>query len=190
MPLLLQLFLSYLKIGVLSLGGGHASLPVVRQEIVNVRGWMTAQEFLDMITISEITPGPLSINSATFIGSRMAGIPGGFIATLGCMLPSLIICLILVKVFDHFKKLWQVKAAFSGLRPAVTGMILASGVGIIMTSWFGTKVVSEIVSIDWIAVILFAGALILLLKKKPNPVLVILGCGVLGMGIYHFFPIA
>lgn len=180
----LQLFLSYLKIGLFSLGGGHAALPVVSREVVDIQHWMTAEEFIDMITISEITPGPLAINSATFIGTRMGGVAGGFIATLGCMIPSLVICLILVKLYDHFKNLWQVQAAFSGLRPAVIGMILAAGMGILLMSLFGTKILTEIRGIDLIALAIFIGALLVLRLKKPNPVLVILCSGVVGTVLY------
>ena len=87
------LFLSFIQVGLFSVGGGYAAIPLIQNQIVNVHGLMTLPEFADLITIAEMTPGPISINSATFVGTRLAGLPGALICTLGCIIPSFIICL-------------------------------------------------------------------------------------------------
>ena len=83
-----QLFLSFLQIGLFSFGGGYAAMPLIQEQIVNIHGWLDMDQFTDLITISQMTPGPIAINSATFVGIRIGGIPGALVATLGCILPS------------------------------------------------------------------------------------------------------
>ena len=96
--ILLKLFLSFLQIGAFSFGGGYAAVPLIQDQVVSIHSWMTMGEFTDLITISQMTPGPIAVNSATFVGLRMAGLPGAVIATLGCILPSCIIVSILAYV--------------------------------------------------------------------------------------------
>ena len=90
-----QLFLSFLQIGLFSFGGGYAAMPLIQEQIVNIHGWLDMDQFTDLITISQMTPGPIAINSATFVGIRIGGIPGALVATLGCILPSCIIVTLL-----------------------------------------------------------------------------------------------
>ena len=95
----LQLFFSFLQIGLFSFGGGYAAVPLIQEQIVNIHGWLDMDQFTDLITISQMTPGPIAINSATFVGIRIGGIPGALVATLGCILPSCIIVTLLAKLY-------------------------------------------------------------------------------------------
>lgn len=121
--MLLQLFLSFLKVGLFSVGGGYAAIPLIQNQIVNVHGLMTMAEFTDLITIAEMTPGPISINSATFVGTQLAGLPGALICTLGCILPAFILCLILAHFYYKYRNLSGVQTILASLRPAVVALI-------------------------------------------------------------------
>ena len=111
------------KIGILSFGGGYVAIPLIQKEIVELNGWITLTEFTDIITIAEMTPGPIAINAATFVGIRIAGIPGALIATFGCALPSCIIVIILAKIYYKYRHLNTMQNILAGLRPAVIAMI-------------------------------------------------------------------
>jgi chromate transporter len=121
----LILFLEFFKVGLFALGGGLAALPFLQDLIVKY-GWMTSAELLNMIAISESTPGAIGINTATFIGNNTAGIPGGIIATAGLAAPSIIIITIIAHYFESFNQHPLVKSAFSGIRPAVAGLIASA----------------------------------------------------------------
>ena len=103
--ILFELFLSFLQVGLFSVGGGYASIPIIESQAVNIKGWLSASEFADLVTIAEMTPGPIAVNAATFVGIRIAGIPGALAATLGCILPSLIILTVLWFVYKKYRKL-------------------------------------------------------------------------------------
>ena len=153
MMLLLDLIFTFMKIDLLAFGGGYAALPLIQEQVVNVKGWMTFAEFSDIMAIDELTPGPIIINAATFVGTRMAGIPGAVAATLGSILPSCVIALILVKVYQSLKDSPIFNGALSGLRCMVAGLIAAA-------------------------------AFVILRTLKPDPVLVVLGCGAVGLAVY------
>ena len=103
--ILLQLFLSFLQIGAFSFGGGYAAVPLIQSLIVTQHGWLSMSEFTDLITISQMTPGPIAINSATFVGIKIAGTPGAIAATLGCILPSCIIVTLIARLYLKYRKL-------------------------------------------------------------------------------------
>ncbi len=180
----LKIFLCYFQIGLFSVGGGHASIPIIKSMVVDIRGWMTMGEFLDMVTIAEMTPGPFALNSATFVGNKLGGIGGGALATFSCMLPSLLIILLLAFLYKKYKNLSAVSWGLSGVRPAVAALIAGAGISILMMSLFETNVINEIKSIDFIAIVLAAAAFFILRWKKINPVLMIILTGVCGAGIY------
>ena len=104
MNILVRLFLSFFQIGLFSIGGGYAAMPLIKAEVVDSHGWLTAVEFSDLVTIAEMTPGPIAINSATFVGMRVAGIAGVVVATLGNVLPSVIIMVILARLYEKYAK--------------------------------------------------------------------------------------
>lgn len=181
----IKLFISFLQIGLFSIGGGYAAMPLIQQQIVEVNNWLTMTEFTDLITIAEMTPGPIAINSATFVGTRIAGLGGALIATLGCVLPSFIIVLTLAKLYYKYKNLTIVQGILGGLRPVVVAMIASAGLSILITAFWGEGGINNIMNINYIAVGLFALGLFLLKKFKPNPIYVMIGCGLIGMIVYR-----
>ncbi len=177
--LYLQLFLSFLQIGAFSFGGGYAAMPLIQEQVVTQHQWLTLGEFNDLVTISQMTPGPIAVNSATFVGIRIAGIPGAIIATLGCILPACILVSILAYVYTKYRDLTMLQGILNTLRPAVIAMIASAGVSIIITSFWGEQGISLALSdLKLDAVFLFAGALILLRKFNWNPIRVMVLAGV------------
>ena len=182
----LELFWSFVQIGLFSIGGGYAALPIIQRQVVEVHPWLTMTEFADVLTISQMTPGPIAINSASFVGIRIAGIGGAIVATVGCVLPSLVIVLLLAFIYYRYRKLTVIQGILDGLRPAVVGLIASAGLSIlILAFWNGNPVSFSLPDIDWIAVVLFAFCLFVLRKWKPNPIYVMAGAGILGLGAYY-----
>ena len=173
--LLLQIVLTFAKIGILSFGGGYAAIPLVQKQVVEVNQWMTNSEFMNVLAIDELTPGPIAINCATFVGTRMAGLPGAIAATIGCVLPSCIIALILVKIYLKYKNMSIMNGALSGLKCMVVALILTTTITL-----FSNAAITN-GSIDSVAIGLFIVALFIFRKFKPEPILVILGCGLVGL---------
>jgi chromate transporter len=177
----LQLLWSFFKVGLFSFGGGYAAMPLIQNEVVNLHGWLSLTEFTDLITISQMTPGPIAINAATFVGIKIAGLGGALVATLGNILPSTILVSLLAWIYSKYQNLFVIKGILAGLRPTVVALILSAGLSILILSFWGIDGVSwNLRSIDYIAVALFMAGLLLLRKFKPNPVFVILGSGVIG----------
>lgn len=186
----LELFWSFLQVGLFSIGGGYAAMPLIQAQVVDQHGWLSLNEFIDVITISQMTPGPIGINSATFVGIKIAGIGGALIATLGCVLPSCIIVLTLAHFYFKYQNLTAVRGVLNGLRPAVVAMIASAGLSILLNASFAGGVLpSSLADVSWIGIFLFLAAFIVLRKWKPNPIWVMLGCGVLGMFLFRFFGI-
>ena len=178
----LQLFLSFLQIGMFSFGGGYAAMPLIQGQVVTTHGWLTMSEFTDLITISQITPGPIAVNSATFVGTQIAGPGGAVVATLGCILPSCIIVTLLAYIYTKYRNMSLLQGTLASLRPAVVAMIAKAGVTILVSAFFisGTiDLVRENVCIRM--VVFFGAALVLLRKFKMNPILVMVLCGVANM---------
>lgn len=184
--MILKLFLSFIQVGLFSVGGGYAAIPLIQNQIVEVHGMMTLEEFTDLITIAEMTPGPISINSATFVGIRLAGIPGAIICTLGCILPSFFICLSLAFFYYKYRQLNGIQKILSALRPAVVSLIASAGFSILLLGIFGdeTKTLANIRPVECI---LFVTAFVLLRKYHLNAIQIIFGTGVAGTLIYVFF---
>ncbi len=182
----LQMFLTYFQIGLFSFGGGYAAMPLIQSLVVDGKSWLTMAEYTDLLTIAEMTPGPIAVNSATFVGQKMAGLPGAIICTLGCITPSVIIVLILAWAYTKYRNLDVVQSVLGELRPAVVAMIAGAGLTIILMSFFGTSTLSEIPQspVRFIEVLLFAGSLILLRLKKAGPIQIIFGTAVVGTILY------
>ena len=179
----LELFLSFLQIGLFSFGGGYAAMPLIQGQVVNGHHWLSMTEFTDLITISQMTPGPIAINSATFVGTRIAGIPGALAATAGCVLPSCILVTLLAKIYLKYRNLSLLQGVLKSLRPAVIAMIAAAGVSILVTAFWGEAITSLTLTqllpnISIQAVGIFIGSLILLVRFKINPIHVMLLSGV------------
>lgn len=181
----LELFWSFFQIGLFSVGGGYAAMPIIEHQVVELHSWMTMQEFVDIITISQMTPGPIAVNSATFVGIQIAGLPGAIIATLGCIFPSCIIVLTLAWVYSRYRNLSVVQGLLGGLRPAVVAMIASAGLSILVLSlWNGAAVSLNPADLDWVSLLLFVGALFALRRWKLNPIYAMLACGGIGLVLY------
>lgn len=179
--MLLTLFLSFIQVGLFSVGGGYAAIPLIRYQIVEVHQIMTMAEFTDLITIAEMTPGPISINSATFVGTRVAGFPGAVVCTLGVILPAFIICLILAHFYYKYRNFSGVQTVLSALRPAVVALIASAGMAILTLGLFNAEkhdiVLSNFQPMEFV---LFIVGIFALRKFKVNPIAVIFGTGIIG----------
>ena len=191
MSILFAIFLSMLKIGCFAFGGGYAIIALLENEFISKRKWIDYDEFLDVVAVAESTPGPIAINMATFVGSTQAGILGSAFATLGVVLPSLVIILLISAVMKNFLKYEGVKAFLTGVRPCVVSLILGTGVTLCLSTLFSFKSIAEnSFSPDVKGIIIFAVVLAssLVYKKlrgkKPSPILVIAISAVLGMVLY------
>ncbi len=184
----LELFWSFFQIGLFSIGGGYAAMPLIQRQAVDVHPWLTMTQFTDIMTIAEMTPGPIAINSATFVGIRVAGLSGAVIATLGCVFPSCVIVLTLAYAYYHFRGLALVQGILSGLRPAVVAMIASAGLSIVFMAFFGQRSLpAELANIDVIAVGIFIACLFCLRKWKLHPIAVMAGAGAAGLILYSLF---
>lgn len=175
----LNLFLSFLQVGLFSIGGGYAAIPLIQSQVVTANGWLSLSEFTDLVTIAEMTPGPIAINSATFVGIRIAGIPGALIATFGCILPSCIIVSVLAYIYFKYQNLSGIKSVLSALRPAVVALIASAGLTILSLVVFGSGGPGSGIKIVCTAI--FAAAFFVLRRFKPSPILVMACCGAVGL---------
>ena len=185
MPSLFEIVLTFAQIGLLSFGGGYASIGIVEKQVVEVKAWMTYSEFANIVAIDELTPGPVAINAATFVGTKMAGVPGAIAATIGAILPSCIIALTLAQIYYKYRSLKAVNGALTGLKSMVVAMLFSTTLTILLNALFYYLPIS-IYGIDYIACILFVIALYVLRKTKLNPMLIMLGCGLIGLLVYPF----
>jgi chromate transporter len=173
MNLLLELFVTFLKIGAFSFGGGYAMLPLIEEEIIEVHNWISHTEFIDIIAISEMTPGPIAVNSATFLGYKVAGVLGSAIATIGVVLPSFIVMSIIFHFVYKFKNSPYVDWIFKGIRPVVLGLIASAAISVAHSTFADIK--SVIIAIFLFYIVTF---------KKFNPILAIVVAGILGVILY------
>ena len=181
----LELFWSFFQIGLFSIGGGYAAMPLIQNQVVDIHPWLTMTQFADIMTIAEMTPGPIAINSATFVGIQVAGLPGAIVATLGCVVPSCIIVLTLAYVYYRFRGLSIVQGILTGLRPAVVAMIASAGLSLLIMALYGERAIpTDVFSFDLITLVLFSAGFFVLRKWKPNPLWVMAGCGAAGVILY------
>lgn len=181
----LQLFLSFLQIGCFSFGGGYAAMPLIQEQVVAHHSWLTMESFSNLVTIAEMTPGPIAVNAATFVGTQIAGIPGAIIATLGCILPSCIFVTVLAYIYTKYRNLSVLQGTLASLRPAVVAMIAKAGVSILISAFFVNGILSlSPENISFRMIFYFAAALVMLRKFKMNPILVMVLCGVFEVAAY------
>lgn len=175
----LQLFLSFLQIGLFSFGGGYAAMPLIQDQVVTAHGWLSMPEFTDLITISQMTPGPIAINSATFVGMKIAGVPGAIAATVGCVFPSCVIVTLLARLYLKYRDMSLLQGILGSLRPAVVAMVAAAGISILITAFWGGDHIGSLESTRWWMVGIFALCVLFLKKLNWNPIAVMLSAGVL-----------
>lgn len=174
----LKLFFSFLQIGLFSFGGGYAAIPLIRNQIVDIHKWLSMAEFNDLITISQMTPGPVAVNSATFVGIKIGGVPGALCATAGCILPSCILVTIIAKMYLKYRNLAVLQGILNSLRPAVVAMIASAGISILISAFWGSMEAVAPECTNWRLVIIFAVCIVLLKKFRMNPVVVMVFAGV------------
>lgn len=175
MEILLNLFFSFLKIGAFSFGGGYAMLPFIEREVVVNNQWITKSDFLDIIGISQMTPGPVSINTATFVGYKVYGVLGSLVATLGVILVSFGLVLIVSKMLVKFKKNTKIQAALMGMKPVLIALIINAFLSVAKDSYKDVKSIIITIIIG-----------IMLLSKKIHPIITIIFSAILGIVFYVF----
>ena len=180
MNLYLQLFISFLQIGALSFGGGYAAMPLIQQQVVTLHGWLSLSAFTDLITISQMTPGPIAINSATFVGTRVGGFWGALCATTGCVLPSCLLVSLLAWAYLKCGPLSIIQDVLASLRPAVIAMIASAGFSILISILWpqGLSSLAALAqNVNLRGFLIFLGALVLLIRLRMNPILVMVLSG-------------
>lgn len=185
----LELFWSFFQIGLFSIGGGYAALPLIQNQVVDIHSWLSMTQFADIMTIAEMTPGPIAVNSATFVGIQVAGVPGAIIATCGCVVPSCVIVMLLAYVYYRFQGLNIVQGVLSGLRPAVVAMIASGGLSLLILAIYGEREAPDnLISANMVAVGIFLAGFIVLRKWRLKPLFVMVGSGIAGAVLFadHF----
>ena len=187
--ILLKLFLTFLEIGAVSFGGGYGMISMIREQVLS-EGWLTEEQFLDVVAMSESSPGPIAVNMATFVGSKQAGIAGALCATLGVILPSFLVILIVTALVRGLLKYKGVQAFLSGVRPAVAALVLSTSLILFFKLLFGITTVSGGVHIDLPSCIVFVILVPIpffckkAFGKKIPPILMILISAVLGAAVF------
>lgn len=185
--ILLELFTAFLYVGLFSIGGGYAAMPLIERQVVGLRGWLTAAEFADIVTISQLTPGPVALNCASFVGTKIGGLAGAVVATLGCTLPACMLVAVIAALYSRYRKNTVWAGALSGLRSAAVGMIFAAGLSLFIASVTTESTAALGVAgktLDPLAFVLFCTALFVLRQKKISPIAVMLLSGAAGMAGY------
>ncbi len=174
----IELFFAFLKIGAFSFGGGYAAMPLIQAQVIDRYGWLSTRDFTDLVTISQMTPGPIAVNAASFVGNLVGGIPGAVFATLGVILPSCIFVTVLAYLYNKYRNLTLMQGILGFLRPTVVALIFVAGLNILLPAIFtgGTFALTP-GNIDIRIVIYFIAALIALRKFKVGPIKVMVACG-------------
>lgn len=169
----LDLFLSFFQIGLFSFGGGMGAIPLIQEQVVYKNHWLSLGEFTDLITIAEMTPGPIAVNASTFVGIRTHGVLGAIVATTGCILPACIIVSLLAWLYFKYEKLPYLQGILSGIRPVIIALIGTAGVSIFKLAVFEK-------GFNLIGLLLIILGVGLLKKYRLNPINIMLGSGVIG----------
>lgn len=189
MSILLELFLTFLKVGAVSFGGGYGMISLLTEEVV-ARGWLTEAEFINFIAVAESTPGPIAINMATFVGASQGGFFGAILATVGVVLPAFIIILLIASVIKGLLKFAGVNAFLLGIRPVVIGLIAATGITMAISVVCGVGKIGDAFALDWRAAVVFVAVALSafvykkLHKKQISAIILILISAGLGMLLY------
>ena len=173
--MIFQIILSFMKIGILAFGGAYAAIPLIEKEIVEIQKWMTYEEFADLLALDELTPGPILINSATFVGMKVSGIAGAIAATIGCILPSCVISLIVFLIYRKYKKLSCMESALRTLKCMAIALIFSTLIKIV----YKNILVGN--DVNYASIILMIISFIILRKYKVNPLYIMLACGLINL---------
>lgn len=182
----LELFWVFFKVGILGIGGGYAAIPLIQSFVVDGHGWLTQAQFADLLAIDELTPGPIAINSATFVGMRVAGVGGAIVATFAFVLPSVIIISILGLIYFKYKKLSFMQTILKTLRPVVAAAVFSAFLSLaVLALWTNGVYSANSADINIISVFIFGLSLYLLRKHDISPIKIILGSGILGAVFFY-----
>ena len=173
----IQLFFSFLQVGLFSFGGGYAAMPLIQGQVVTMHQWLSMSEFTDLITISQMTPGPIAVNSATFVGIKVAGLPGAIAATAG------ILVTVIAKLYLKYRNMELLRGVLGSLRPAVVAMIASAGILILISAFWGSASAISFEETKWSMVVIFILCVISLRKTKINPVWVMVLAGLMKAGL-------
>lgn len=182
----LELLLTFMKIGAVSFGGGYGMISLIREVVIS-NNWLSEEQFLNFIAVAEATPGPLAVNMATFIGSSQAGLAGALVATVGVVLPSFVIILIIAALINNLLKYAGVRSVLNGIQPTIIGLISATAITMFMTNVLSFTSVGDAVAFNWKSLVIFlivaAIALVWRLWKKKtfSPIILIIISGGLGI---------
>lgn len=183
MSALLQLLLTFVQVGLLSIGGGYAAVPIIQSLVVDQHAWLDMAEFTNLLTISEMTPGPIVVNAATFIGLRIAGLPGAVVATLGSVLPSMALVTLLGLLYARFRGLKGLQRVLSSMRPAVVALIASAFLSILLNA-LSVPSLLDLSAMDGLSLLLFLCAFIAMRFAHFNSILTMLLCGVLYAAVH------
>ena len=176
-----ELFWSFVKVGAFCVGGGYASMPLIQAQVIEEHGWLNMQQFIDIFTISQMTPGPIGINAATFVGTKVAGVPGAVCATVGFVFPSVIIVLILAHLFFKYGDIGTVRGVLNGLRPAVVALICSAGLSFVFLALWNTETLpKDFTKVDLIGVIVLPVS-VWCIRHKMSVIRLLCMSGVLGL---------
>ncbi len=176
----IEIFLNFLKIGLFAFGGAYAVIPLVEEQMVTNTGWMTFEEFSDLVAIDELTPGPIIVNSSTFIGMKLSGVPGAIAATLACVVPGMIIALTLVRLYEKYNEIPVISEAIKVLKCMSVALIFTVLLKMFISAVFpsGIKILSDV---KILTLAMMAISFYVLKKYKTNPLYVMLVCGVVNL---------
>lgn len=181
----LRLFWAFFQIGLFSFGGGYAAVPLIQSQIVEGNHWLEMSQFADLITIAEMTPGPIAVNCATFVGQQIAGLPGAVVCTIGCIFPSFVIVMILSWLYMKYRSLKTIQGVLTGLRPAVVAMIASAALSLLLLALFNASLFEvRLEDFRIVEAVLFVLGVMLLRKTKIGPIPIIFGSGIVGTLIY------
>lgn len=179
---MLEIFLSFLKIGFSSIGGGYATIPLIQQQVVVFHGWLTMQEFSDIITISQMTPGPLAINASSFVGMKVGGIAGAIIATIGCASIGFIISLSMYRIFTKYYHHWYIKTILQSLKATSIGLITCAALMIVLLALANTQSLNlQLATCNVVAIVIFVAILCISRKYHWSPITLMVISGMLGI---------
>ena len=180
------LYLTFLKIGLFSFGGGYAMIPMIQEEILN-HGWLTSERFIDIIAIAQMTPGPIAVNAATFVGTVVAGVGAGILATLGVATPSLVLGTLMAKYHEKYKQSQSVKLIFYGIRPVVAGLILSAGLVVAKTITVNLDQLLELGlgAFNLKSILITVGIWLGVDKFKLDPIIAIIISAFLGIVLFY-----
>lgn len=187
--MLIELFTTFFKIGLFSIGGGYAIIPLIQEQVVLQQAWISQQVFTDIITISQMTPGPLAINTSTFVGMQIAGIAGAIVSTIGCILAGIVISISLYEFFRRHRESIYIFQILNGLKASSLGLIISAAATILLLTFFNSSDLAQLMqtrpAIDLFSSVIFIASLYISRKYKTNPIYLMVAAGVFGFCVYR-----